>query len=190
MKSDSNSSVNEYLKEYENVANKYVMRCFTVMMLLLSLMYVLNLVGIFVINKSLMFRAYIPSVIVYLVVVFTVKFLPMTDRKVKYFILLGVAIVITILGIFTTYHSVLLPVLLFLYATLYSSKPVLRYTYALAVISTIIVVYCGYYYGICDANMVLLTADRMRDYIVNGEFVFNEINSNPHLTLFLFFVMQ
>ena len=95
----------------------------------------------------------------------------------------------TVSGVFLTYHVVLVMLLPILYAVLYSSKPVIRYVLILTIISTIIVVYGGYYFGLCDANMVLLTTERMSTYVSEGSFIVSEINSNPVLLLMLYYVI-
>jgi len=59
----------------------------------------------------------------------------------------------------------------------------------LTVISTVIVVYGGYYYGLCDANMVVLTTTSLNNHIENGRFALTEINPNPNLNLMLYYVI-
>ena len=95
----------------------------------------------------------------------------------------------TITGVFLTYHVVVAMVLPLLYALLYSSKATMRYIYILTIISTIIIVYGGYYYGLCDANMVLLTEKNLQGYLSEGRFILTKINPNPQFSLFLFFVV-
>jgi diguanylate cyclase (GGDEF)-like protein len=74
-------------------------------------------------------------------------------------------------------------------ASMYTSKKVTVYTYILMVFSTIFTVFVGYYWGICDANMVLLTGKPMADYLsVNNEFIHTEVNNEVVWTLSLFFV--
>ena len=125
---------------------------------------------------------------IYVPLLIVSKFISKSNRILKYIILAGNIALFTIGGIFITYHVVLVPLLGFLYATLYSSRKMLNYVYVLTVVSTIITVYCGYFYGLCDANMALLTSDSLQGYMVNGQFVITEVNSNPYLTLMLFFV--
>ena len=107
----------------------------------------------------------------------------------KYVLLFGNITIFTIAGVFITYHVILVPLLGFLYATLYSSKKMLYYVYILTVISTIITVYCGYFYGLCDANMALLTSDSLQGHMINGQFIIKEVNASPQVTLMLFFVL-
>lgn len=179
----------DYFENQEYIANRYVMKCFAVTMLVFTITFVLNILKIFIIQEELMMRAYIPSVIIYLLVLLFLKKVSLSNPKVKYILLFCIVAVFTIIGIFLTYQVVLASLLPFLYATLYSSKKALNYVYILTVISTFLVVYGGYYWGLCDANMVLLTTNSINDYIVDGKFILNEVNSDPNLNLFLFYVL-
>jgi len=180
--------ISAYVTDKELTANKYVLQCFTVSIVIYTIAYILNCLDVFIINKTVMFNGFIASLIAYLVVLIVTAFISLSNEKTKYFILFAVTLVYTIMGVFITYHVVLTSVLPFLYAILYSSKRVMRYTYVLAVISAILVVYGGYYFGLCDANMVLLTCDRAQDYVVNGQFVLTEVNPDPITNLALFYV--
>ena len=146
-----------YLHDQEAVANRYIMKCFTVTMVVFSLTFILNLIGVFVIEQRLMLYAFFPSLLVYLIVFTVTRLVPLSRRFLKYFILSGLALFLTIIGIFLTYHVIIVPILLFLCATLYSSKRVMRYAYLLTITNTLLTVYGGYYFGLCDANMALLT---------------------------------
>ena len=178
-----------YIRDQEYIANNYVMKCFSVTMVVYTVAFILNLLGIFVIDQKLMLQAYFPSLFIYAVVYIVTRFVSLSSHWVKYFILFSIILFITITGVFITYHVVLVSLLPFLYATLYSSKNIMTYVYLLTVFSAIAIVYGGYYFGLCDANMVLLTTGRVSDYIADGLFVLTGINSNPLLNLMLFFVV-
>ncbi len=181
--------ISEYVEDKERTANKYVLGCFTITVIIYTIAFILNLLGVFIINKTVMLQGAIATYVVYVVVMIITRFISLSNEKTKYFILFSVILVYTIMGVFITYHLVLISVLPFLYAILYSSKRVMRYTYILTVISTICVVYGGYYFGLCDANMALLTCDRVVDYISQGQFTLNQVNSDPIVSLGLFFVL-
>ncbi len=181
--------ISTYIENKEYIANKYVLKCFEITMLIYVLAYVLDMLNVFIIDYDVMTEGFVPSVIIYLFVFVLTQYVPLTNEKLKYLILFCVVAVFTIMGVTITYHVVLVALLPFLYATLYSSKKVMYYVYILTVISTIIVVFGGYYLGLCDANMVLLTTLPRRAYIENGTFVLNEVNSNPLFSLTLFFVL-
>ena len=178
-----------YIKDRELIANAYVMRCFSVTMFVFTITFILNLLRIFVVDQTLMMRAYIPSLIIYFIVFFVEKKMSSANPMKKYLILFGIISVFTIMGVFITYHVVLVALLPFLYAMLYSSKKMMWFVYGLTVVSTVIIVYCGYYFGLCDANMTLLTTGSLDAYAVNGQFVQTQINENPAVSLGLFFVL-
>ncbi len=178
-----------YIEDREYIANKYVMKCFFITMLFYVVSFTLNIFEIFVVNKSVMAKGFFPSLIIYLIIFVITKRVSLSNDKVKYFIISGIMVVYTIMGVSITYHVVLVSLLPFLYGTMYSSKKIMRYIYVLTVISTCIIVYGGYYWGLCDANMVLLTTDRMVDYVANEQFLQTAVNTNPGYTLLLFFVI-
>ena len=184
-----NEEIATYLEDQEAVANTYVMRCFTVIMIVYVIALCLNLAGIFTVEQSLVWKSFVPSLIIYNFVKLVIKNLSLSDPKTKYFILFSTIVVFTIIGVFLTYHVIYGPLLPLLYAILYPSKKFTNFALILTVISTAIIVYVGYYFGLCDANMVLLTSGAMEEYIVNGQFALTQINENPAFTLFLFFVM-
>ncbi len=179
-----------YIKDREHIANTYVMQCFSVTMLVFTAAFVLNVLNIFIIEQRLMMSAYIPSLIIYLIVCVVEKNMASSNWFKKYLILFGDIAVFTIAGVFITYHVVLIALLPFLFATLYSSKRVMWYVGVTTVIATIVVVYGGYYFGLCDANMALLTAESLAAYTTtDGQFALTQINQNPLVSLMLFFVM-
>ena len=184
-----NAEIETYIEDKEYIANMYVMKCFSVIMLVFIIAFLLNLCGIFVIEQRLMEIPFVISMMIYFVLYIITRFVSLSNKKMKYFIMFCSILVFTIIGIFITYHVILISLLPFLYATLYSSKPLMRFVYCLNVISTIVVVFGGYYYGLCDANMLMLTTGRCQDYAVDGQLIQMGVNSNPLFSLLLYFVL-
>ena len=177
------------LQEQEELtANKYVLRCFTVLAILLTISFVFNIFDIFIIDKKLMFSAYIPSLIIYLTVIIASLYIPLYSRRSKYFILTGIILNFTIIGIFLTYHSVLLFLFPLIFATLYSSKKIMCYLSVLTVCSTFISVYGGYYFGLCDANMALLTYSNLDTHTVGEQFTLTTVQTTP-VQLLLYYIV-
>ncbi len=181
--------ISDYVKDKERIANQYVLRCFTVSMIIYTIAAILNWLHIFIIDQSVMNIGYFSCLFIYVVAMTVISFLSLSDAKTKYFILLCVILIYTILGISLTYHVILVSALPFLYSILYSSKKVMRYTYYLTVVSTVFVVYGGYYLGLCDANMALLTNSRLQDHMANGQILLTEVNTNPIYSLALFYIL-
>ncbi len=189
----SNSRTNEinssYIKEHEKKANKYVMRCFSVTMIIYTIAFLLNIIGVFIIDKEIMLSGYIPFLIIFAAIAAVSLKADLSNPKIKYILFTAMVIAFTILGSTITYHVALVSLLPFMCATLYPSKKFMKYVYVLAVISTFITVYGGYYWGLCDANMVLLTAGKTQDYVINSEFILTQVNENPMISLLLYFVL-
>ena len=183
-----NDDIAAYIENREYIANKYVMKCFTVTVMFYVISVILNMLDIFIVDKKLMIRGFIPSVAVYLVVLLVTKVVSLSQEKLKYFILFGVILIYTIIGISITYHVVLLAILPFLFSTLYPSKHVMKYVFVLSVISTFFVVYGGYCFGLCDANMALLTTSTLQNSSRDGVFILTQINPNPAVTLLLYYI--
>ena len=181
--------IDRFVEDKEYVANTYVMRCFFISMIVYSIGFLLNLVGVFIIDKGIMLMGFIPSIFIFLCVVLIAKKVSLSSRKIKYFILLSIVMVFTLIGVTITYHVVLISVIPILYAILYSSRKLMWYVYGLTVVSTIIIVYAGYFYGLCDANMALLTNARLDKYLLNGYFQLTTVNTNVFVTLMLYFVI-
>ena len=181
--------ISEYIDNREYIANKYVIKCFRVTMLIYTIAFILNLLNIFVVDQQVMRAGYIPAFIIYWLVIFILKGKDLSDEKVKYFLLFMVVVVHTVMCVSLTYHVVLVTLIPLLYATLYSSRKVIPYLYILTVFSTVVIVYGGYYLGLCDANMVLLTRGTLESYIVDGVFSLVKVNDSPLYTLTMFFVV-
>ena len=73
--------LNKYHKEKEYIANSYVMRCFSVTIALYFLCFILNLLDIFIINKDLMLMGFIPSMIIYAVMLIIANRVSLSSRK-------------------------------------------------------------------------------------------------------------
>ena len=136
--------------EQEFLANTYVMRCLTVTMIVYLLTFILNLTGVFTIELELMCKAFFSAAGIYFLVQVISRIISLSDKRTKYFVLTSTIVMFTISGMYLTYHVILILLLPFLYATLYSSKKVMRYVYVMTVISIVIVVYGGYYFGLCE----------------------------------------
>ena len=189
MKTVRNTNENLTVQQQEELtANKYVLHCFIVLAVLLSIAFVFNMLGIYIIDTKLMLACYLPALAVLILVLIISRYIPLYDRWAKYIILTGIILTCTIISIFVTYHAVLLSLLPFLYAALYSSKKVMRYVYFLVVCSTLVSVYGGYYFGLCDANMALLTYSTLDTHTLGNQFTLTTVTTTP-VQLFLYFIV-
>ena len=181
--------ISVFITDREHMANKYVMKCFSVSMLIYAITFLLDVLGIFVVDLTVMKRGFIPCVIIYIIIYIVTECVSSSNEKLKCFLLFAVIMVYTIMGVTITYHVVLVSILPFLYATLYSSKNMLKYVFVMTVISTFIVVYGGYYFGLCDANMAVLTTSTLSNHSQDGKFLLTEVNNQPAFSLLMFYII-
>ncbi|MBQ7832459.1 MAG: hypothetical protein IJ336_02650, partial [Lachnospiraceae bacterium] len=98
--SQQKDDISLYINDQEYIANNYVMKCFTVTMIVYATAFILNIMGIFVIRQDLMLKAFIPSVAIYVISFVVSKIMLPSNRIKKYIILSGSIYVFTITGVF------------------------------------------------------------------------------------------
>lgn len=146
------------------------------------------MLGIFIVDKALFIKASLFLFPVFAITLGITRVMSLSNRKTKYVLLFGIVAFSTILNVFLTYHAILTSILPLVFATLYSSKKFMYYVYGLSVVSSIIVVVCGYYFGLCDANMALLTVGTLQSHTEAGQFALSTIN-NDVFSLVFFYAM-
>lgn len=172
----------------EAKANRFTVVCLIITYFIMGVMWILNLLGIFIVQKSLMNYGFFLLSVVMLALVVVCNVVGYEKPWLKYVILTFAVLMTTVLSVALTYHIVIASVLPLIYAIQYSDKKLLFYTYALSVVSIFTSVMGGYYLGLCDANMVLLTVGTISDYVdPNGITHFGPVNDNPWVTLPLFY---
>ncbi len=172
----------------EAKANRFTVICLIITYFIMGLMWILNLLGIFIVQKSLMNYGFFLLSVVMLILVAVCNLVGYDKPWLKYVILTFAVLMTTVLSIALTYHMIIASVLPLIYAIQYSDKKLLFYTYALSVIGIFASVMGGYYLGLCDANMVLLTTGTIEEYVDEAGIAhFGPVNDNPWVTLPLFY---
>lgn len=180
----------EYEKHPEAIANKYTLRGMTIAIILMIFIWILNTLNIFVVDQPTITTATVLAIVIYGVGRIVFSFLDLRKVWVKYLMIFWAFAIITVLTTFLTFHAYLICVMPIIYCSMYSSKKVMWWGYFLTIINIVITVYVGYYYGICDANMALLSGKPLAQYLgVNGEFLLTEVNNQTSWTLPLFFIV-
>ena len=176
---------------YEADANRYSIKCQFFTMIFPFITWVLNCAGIFTVEGKLMFMSLLLSFVVTVLNVVVCSVLGMENKITKYCAMAGIVIAIFIQASLLTYHMYLLIVLPVIYSLQYGQRKMVYYTYILSIIGLAISVYVGYYDGLCDANMVVLTRGTIDEYVdITGTMVkAAPANSNPAWTLFIYFII-
>lgn len=172
-------------------ANHFIIRCILITIFLQGIVTILDLLNIFIVDHYLMTGSFVIICVIVAVMLFIVKLAGEDRWWIKYLLIFGVVLVTTVIGVALTYHMILISVLPLLYSCQYSDRRVSVYAYVLTVISLFFIVMGGYYYGLCDANMVLLTVGSISKYVdpVTGAANFGGVNPDPWFTLPLYYVL-
>lgn len=189
---DMKNAYQEYNQsEIDYRVNKYTLRCLTITVIGMILVWIANVLNIFIVNMELLSRGIFLGASVTLITVGIGKHVDLHKSWVKYFLVFGTMVAVTIVGITLTYHTVLFSVFPLLLATQYMDKKMIVYTYLLSVASIFAIVLGGYFWGLCDANMLILTTERT-DFYRNqaaGTIQFEAGNTNPWYTLTMYYVI-
>lgn len=179
----------ENLQDKTTMANLYVFKCLVYLVGAFCLVWILNMLNIFIVDKEIVNRGLIISLVMFAAELLFCYIFGLSRSWMQYVIMGFLISEVTVLGATVTYHALLISLLPALNSVMYTSKKMTLYTYVMLVISTTIIVYVGYYYGVCDANMALLTRSALSKYIgEDGTFLLNEVNNNPAYTLFMYYV--
>ena len=182
----------DYSIDYESLeghSNRFTVRCLLITYFFMAFMWVLDLLGIFIVDKGLMNYGFFLLSFLVLLLIAICKLVGYNKPWLKYVIIIFAVLMTDVLAVVLTYHIVIASVLPLIYAIQYSDKKLLFFSYGMSVIGIFASVMAGYYFGLCDANMVLLTTGPLKDYVdANGVAHFGPVNANPWLTLPLFYV--
>ena len=78
--------LDKYVADKECIANIYVMRCFSISMIVYFIGFLMNKFDVFIVDKNIMLMGFIPSMFIYLIMLFITKKVSLSSEKIKYFI--------------------------------------------------------------------------------------------------------
>ncbi len=175
----------------EAKANRYTVRCQINSFLILTAVWLLNVFNIFIIDSELMNTAYLISMAITLLCWLVCRVGGAEKKWMKYVLLFLTVLFSTTIGIFLTYQAVLVAVIPLCLSMQYYKRKVVYYTYGLTIVSMFVSTMAGYFIGLCDANMLVLTTGAISKYVVPGsdKAVFDAVNANPWGTLPLYYAL-
>ena len=177
--------------ELEAKANHYTVRCQINSFLILTAVWLLNVFDIFIIDSHLMNLSYIISFFITLACWLVCRYGGAEKNWMKYILLFLTVLFATTIGTFLTYQAVLVTAIPICYSMHYYKRKVVYYPYVLTIIGSFFSTMGGFFFGLCDANMLVLTTGPMAGYIQAGSDTafFEAINTNPWGTLPLYYVL-
>lgn len=177
-----------FYEQQDVTQNIYAFRVFLLCILFYSFDMLLNLLHIFIVDQKIFAAGYLVACGVTLVYVLLLYGLGMEHWLTKYVSITALGLLVLSASTALTYHMIIAVMLPILVASMYTSKRLAFYSVCLTVISIAISTYVGYYFGVCDANMVLLTTTSLKHLSRDGHFLLNQVNQNPAVTLGLYYV--
>lgn len=176
-------------KNPEVIANQYALRCMNISIMVITFIWILDMLNIFIVDQTITTWAFLVSWGIYIPSMLVCSSFGLSKHWIKYFILMWTVAMFAVIHLFLTYHATLALLIPIAFACMYSSRKMLLYTYLLTALGIIIAVYGGYYFGLCDANMVLLTTEPLKAYIgPDNTFLLSQINSNVPISVGLFYI--
>ena len=175
----------------EAKANRYTVRCQMNSFLILTVVWLLNLFDIFIIDSELMNISYLFCMAITLTCWLVCRVGGAQKIWMKYVLLFLIVLFSTTLNTFLTYQAVLVSVIPLCLSMQYYKKKVVYYTYGLTIVGIFVSTMAGYFVGLCDANMLVLTTGPIAQYVVPGsnQAMFDAINANPWGTLPLYYAL-
>lgn len=116
------SEKNTFLAEHEKQANRLAAQVMQITFLFFTFAYILNLIGIFKVDKVIMTVAYVAGSVVLVIPSFLIMKFKINSGFVKYLVVIGAVSFVTLLSITLTYHVVVIYAYPIAIASLYFSK--------------------------------------------------------------------
>lgn len=175
--------------EKDVAQNIYTFRFVLFCMIIYTFEEILNVTGIFIVDKKIFFTGYIIACFFLLIHIVSLLVLGLDNPKTKYLSIFAIICVFNAASISLTYHMIIIIMIPLVIAGMYTSKRISVFTFVLTIFSIILITYAGYFYGVCDANMALLTATSIGHLEKDGKFLMTQVNPNPFFTIGLYFVL-
>lgn len=181
-----------FLRDSDFAANRFVLKTIAFSSTIFGIIWLLNILGIFVVEQNLMNLGFFGSVGISALMVIISKICGLNNPKIKYVLLLVAAINFDFIGIVLSYHALLATIIPLLLAVQYKRNSFLRYAYLITAIGYAGTVYGSYYFGLCNANMLLFTQHQTQyylDLLSQGALVPDKIEIPINMALLVFFVV-
>ena len=139
----------------ETNANKRTIKGFAWFLLAVGFVWVLTMLGIFEVNKTMTSIAFFSNVILYLGPFYLMLRSDLSKPWIKYFLLTFLCIASAVIISILSYHAVLLYVFPLMFSIHYRKRRLLWFSYFMNFLTVTVSSVLSFYYGICDLNILL-----------------------------------
>lgn len=169
-------------------SNEHTLKGFLWFLLATAFMWLLTVCGLFKVDLTLMSIAFVTT---------TVLFIPplaiffkgdLSRPGLKYVLLALICVASGVMNSFLSFHAVLLYVVPLLFAIQYRRRSTIWFVYAVNTVTMLISMVVGFYYGICDLNLLFASQHTRQwylDMLAKGTF-YIPLNENPVLVIIVF----
>ena len=166
-------------------ANNYSLKCMCVTLIVLVIAWILNILHIFIVDQTIMNHALI-GVVIFVALGYFVKYVLGFEKAVSNYIMIFLLVsMISFANMELAYHATLFMIFPMICSIVYTEKKYKTFTFVLTIGGFFLSVVGGYYWGLCDANtLILTTTNSARETLLAGAF---SINTNI-INIILFFV--
>lgn len=161
----------QYSKEIHNQeikSNKRTLKGFMWLFGLLFLIWLFTMEGLFVVDAHIMTMAFIITAAVCVPVAIIGIRNKLGAGWIKYYFLISICAVSGIVAALLSFHAVFVYVLPLLFAIQYKNKKILWFTYILDIVVMAFSMLFGFYYGLCDLNIILASNHTREWYVENS----------------------
>ena len=168
-------------------ANNYSLKCMRVTFIVMVIAWILNMLHIFIVDQTIMNNTLIGAA-VFLALGYAVKYVLGFEKAASNYIMLFLLVaMISFANSELAYHATLFMIFPMICSIAYTEKKYKTFTLVLTIGGFFLSVVGGYYWGLCDANTLVLTTTtsaKEAETLLSGDFT---INTNI-VNLILFFV--
>lgn len=146
--------------EQEDVTqNIFAFRVVGICILFYSFVMILNCLHIFIVEQTIFTRGYVAACVLALIYGLLLVKMGLEHPFTKYLSVTAIGLIVMVASASLTYHMIIIMMIPIIIASMYTSKRLSVYAFIFTVVVITISTYVGYYFGVCDANMALLTDD-------------------------------
>ncbi|MGN1340394.1 MAG: HD-GYP domain-containing protein [Oscillospiraceae bacterium] len=153
----SNTTLNKIINQNEKDANKVTAKVMAITFAIFTLIYILNLAGIFVVKANVMTTAYLISAVLLLSPLLINKIADPTSKWLKYLYVIFTGLFLFVITVSLTFHVVLIYAYPIAIAGIYFSNRLTVFSTGLTIVITVCGQLCGFYLDWCtDRNFKTL----------------------------------
>ena len=184
---DYQKQFQEELQRQEIKSNKRTLQGFLWFFAAMTLIYVLTVVNFFVVDQSSMNQAFLLSLLMGIpVLAIYVRFHSDLSRSfIKYVLLLLICVISGIVAAILSFHATLIYVIPLLFAIQYRKRSALWFAYVINVVTMTAGMVAGFYYGLCDLNLLLVSNHTRTWYLerINDGMLQLPLNGNMFMVI-------